>query len=93
MTEINTSNRIKTPGPPAAQSGKQSRAAETPAREAPASAVVELSSEQVMKQMQNLPEVDSQKVEAIKNAIANGEYRPDPELIAKKFSDIEKLLP
>lgn len=59
----------------------------------PASAVVELSSDQLLKQMKNLPEVDSQRVQSIKNALANGEYKPDPERIASKFAEIENLLP
>ena len=69
------------------------KANEQVAAAAPASAVVELSSKQMMEQMENLPDVDSLRVESIKNALANGEYQPDPELIARKFAEIEKLLP
>jgi len=29
------------------------------------------------------------RIESIKNAIANGEYQPDPEVIARKFAEIE----
>lgn len=95
MTDaINSNNRIKAPSPPMDQRAK------TPARDqtetssgSPASAVVELSSDQLLKQMKNLPEVDSQRVQSIKNALANGEYKPDPERIANKFAEIENLLP
>lgn len=95
MTDaINTNNRLKTLNQPVenrskgpAQQGSQA------ASSAPASAVVELSSDQVLQQMQNLPEVNRSRVESIKLAIASGEYKPDPEVIAKKFSEIEQLLP
>ena len=95
MTDaINSNNRIKAPSPAADQSAKKSaKTGADTAAAGPASTVVELSSGQLMKQMENIPEVDSSKVEAIKNALANGEYQPDPEVIARKFSELERLLP
>ena len=95
MTDaISSNNRIKAPSPPADNRAKGAPKAgnDSPAA-APSSAVVELTSDQVMEQMQRLPEVDNSRIEAIKNALANGEYKPDPEIIAQKFSEIEKLLP
>ena len=95
MTDaINSNNRVKAPNVQTDARAKSSpKANNDAAANAPASAVVELSSEQVMDQMKRLPEVDSSRVEAIKTALANGEYKPDPEVIARKFSEIEKLLP
>ncbi|MDJ0834579.1 MAG: flagellar biosynthesis anti-sigma factor FlgM, partial [Gammaproteobacteria bacterium] len=91
---INSNNRIKAPSPASDQGAKKSaKAGAESAASSPASTVVELSSSQIMKQMENVPEVDSSKVEAIKTALANGEYQPDPEVIARKFSELETLLP
>lgn len=95
MTDaINSNNRIKTPNPPADQrtTGPAKAAGNSSPAQA-ASAVVELSTSQLMQEMERLPEVDSSRVEAIKTALANGEYTPDPEMIARKFSEIENLLP
>lgn len=96
MTDaINSNNRLKGPGPTAdnrAKSPVESKAQSNESKPT-ASTVVELSSDQVMKEMQRLPEVNSSRIESIKLAIANGEYKPDPETIARKFSEIEKLLP
>ncbi len=95
MTDaINNNNRIKTPSPSSDSAAKKSgKSGADTAASSPASTVVELSSSQIMKQMENVPEVDSSKVEAIKTALANGEYQPDPEVIARKFSELETLLP
>ena len=96
MTDaINSNNRVKSPTLSADQRAK-STPKETNTSSAPgnsASAVVDLSSSQIMQKMESIPEVNTSRVEAIKNAIANGEYQPDPEVIARKFAEIEKLLP
>ncbi len=97
MTDaINNHSRIKTPvttGGPAAKPGPASGRPAGAANSNPAGDVLKLSSERIMEQMAQLPEVDAGRVEAIKSAIANGEYQPDPEVIAQKFAEIEKLLP
>jgi len=97
MTDaINNHGRIKTPattGSPAAKPGPANGKPAGTANSGPASDVLNLSSERIMEQMARLPEVDASRVEAIKSAIASGEYQPDPEVIAQKFADIEKLLP
>lgn len=91
---INTNNQVKTTNPPTDQRTKSPvEGASSTSDRSPASAIVELSSEQVLKKMKTLPEVDSQRIESIKSALANGEYNPDPEVIARKFSEIENLLP
>jgi flagellar biosynthesis anti-sigma factor FlgM len=41
----------------------------------------------------NLPEVNEARVDAVKQALTKGEYQPDAEVIARKYSEIEKLLP
>ena len=61
------------------------------------SSTVELSSttlvEALKQQIDALPEVNEARVEAVKQALAKGEYQPDAEVIASKYSEIEKLLP
>lgn len=95
MTDaINSNNRVKSPvvtSDQRAKSAPQESGNNSPANSA--SAVVDLSSSQIMQKMESVPEVNSSRVEAIKNAIANGEYQPDAEVIARKFAEIEKLLP
>jgi flagellar biosynthesis anti-sigma factor FlgM len=95
MTDaINTNNRLKISNQPVNNKTRDPAAGNSKSTaSASASAVVELSSDQVLKEMQNLPEVNSNKIESIKTAIANGEYKPNAEMIAKKFSEIEQLLP
>ena len=95
MTDaINNNNRIKASSQPAQQSSQKSAGkAPQAASGAVASAVVELSSERLLDQVGQMPEVDQKRVDSIKAAITNGEYQPDPQVIAKKFAEIEKLLP
>ena len=106
MTDpINSQNRLRNTGVSGdtrtgatAKSNKQAAenksAAGTTAGE---SAIVELSStallEELSEQIKNLPEVNDARVEAVKQALSNGEYQPDAEVIARKYSEIEKLLP
>lgn len=62
-----------------------------------AAAIVELSSSNVLSDLntsiQQLPDVNATKVESVRDALARGDYQPNAEVIAKKFSEIEKLLP
>jgi flagellar biosynthesis anti-sigma factor FlgM len=61
------------------------------------SATVELSGAALLgelsEQIKNLPEVNEARVDAVKQALSKGEYQPDAEVIARKYSEIEKLLP
>jgi len=98
MTDaINNNNRIKAPAQPPDQRTKSSTAGGQPAAKSnpsgAASAVVDLYSNKILAQMEKLPEVDQGRIQSIKNALANGDYKPDPEVIARKFAEIEKLLP
>jgi len=49
--------------------------------------------QRIQDQIQQLPDVNTARIESVKRALANGEYQPDAEVIAKKFSEIERLLP
>ena len=95
MTDaINTNNRLK--APVQAPDSREQKPASSDSKQAannPASAVVELSSEQLLDQVQQAPEIDKSRVESIKAAIANGQYKPNAEVIAQKFAEIEQLLP
>jgi negative regulator of flagellin synthesis FlgM len=42
--------------------------------------------------LESLPVVDSQRVEAIRTAIANGDYEIDPEKVAEKLMSFEGML-
>ncbi len=103
MTDaINTQNRLQStavqseppPKPDASQAPSNSN--NSPAKSG-AAAIVELSSSNILKDLNNSireqPEVNANKIESIKLALAQGEYQPNAEVIAKKFSEIEKLLP
>lgn len=46
----------------------------------------------LQQQLENLPEVDAEKVEAIKQEIARGNYPLDPERIAQNLISLEKAL-
>jgi negative regulator of flagellin synthesis FlgM len=105
MTDaINTQNRPRATGVSAdtragstaktSQQGAQGKPAASTSDEA---SIVELSSarlvEALSEQIRNLPEVNEARIEAVKQALGNGEYQPDAEVIARKYSEIEKLLP
>jgi len=61
------------------------------------STIVELSNPNLLQnisdQIDKLPEINEAKVASIKQSLAQGEYKADAEVIARKFSEIEKLLP
>jgi flagellar biosynthesis anti-sigma factor FlgM len=78
--------------------GKESSAVSvTSSGQSNPSAVVDLSSSNLLKdigeKIDQLPEVNEARVASIKQSLAQGEYQPDAEVIARKFSEIEKLLP
>ena len=49
--------------------------------------------QQLSDKVKSVPEVNQARVDAIKDALARGEYQPNAEQIAKKFTEIESLLP
>ncbi|MCP4187856.1 MAG: flagellar biosynthesis anti-sigma factor FlgM [Gammaproteobacteria bacterium] len=61
------------------------------------STIVELSNSNLLQnigdQIDKLPEVNEARVAAIKESLVQGKYQPDAEVIARKYSEIEKLLP
>ncbi len=105
MTDpINTQNRLRNTGVSAdtragstAKTGQQPGEAGSARKAAGEASIVELSNatllEELNEQIKNLPEVNDARVEAVKQALTNGEYQPDAEVIARKYSEIEKLLP
>jgi|TARA_B110000261_G_scaffold57163_1_gene67400 flagellar biosynthesis anti-sigma factor FlgM len=105
MTDaINTQNRlqstvIKSDTQPTAKknTGSLSRSEENATAKSGAAAIVELSNSNVLQDLntsvQVIPEVNAAKIETIKLAMTQGDYHPNAEVIAKKFSEIEKLLP
>ncbi len=84
-----------------ATGGKRDVAADRPAAEtqsasqaAPADSQVKLSSQAqqlqaIEERLRDLPEVDSARVEQIKQAIADGSYQPDSSRIADKLIALE----
>jgi flagellar biosynthesis anti-sigma factor FlgM len=105
MTDaINTQNRPRNTGitadsraGSAAKTNQQGTPQKPAAGTTDEASIVELSSstqiEELSEQIKNLPEVNAARVEAVKQALGNGEYQPDAEVIASKYSEIEKLLP
>ncbi len=105
MTDpINSQNRLRSTGVSAdtragatAKNNQQSADAGSARKSAGEASIVELSNatllEELNEQIKNLPEVNDARVDAVKQALTNGEYQPDAEVIARKYSEIEKLLP
>ena len=101
MTDaINTNNRLQNTAVKTEAKAEKSRGDENASaqgKKAEASTFVSLSNPNVLQSLservEQLPEINSARVDSIKQALSNGEYTPDAELIAKKFSEIEKLLP
>ena len=49
--------------------------------------------QQLSDKVKSVPEINQARVDAIKDALSRGEYKPDADQIAKKFIEIESLLP
>jgi|GEM_PF-512613 len=105
MTDpINTQNRLRNTGVSAdtragstAKTNQQSGSGKTTSAKSGEGSTVELSGaallEELGEQIKNLPEVNEARVDAVKQALSKGEYQPDAEVIARKYAEIEKLLP
>lgn len=98
MTDaINNSGRIRT-NPPlnSSTNSKSSPDSKAGNQEPTSSSIVDIKSTQILASMKDqldkVSNIDSTKVDAIKLAISNGDYKPNPDVIAQKFMDIEKLL-
>ena len=102
---INTNNRLRTNIVSSESKAQSSPKADTGAAQAKStstadssgSSIVELSSSalilQMNEQIKNVPEVNDAKVDQIKQALSDGEYKTNAEVIARKYSEIESLLP
>ncbi len=102
---INTNNRPGNTAVPTEARAKSSPAANnSPGAAAPEggnqsnpAAIVELSTsgllQSISEQIEKLPEVNEAKVASIKQSLTQGDYNADAAVIARKFSEIEKLLP
>ncbi len=105
MTDpINTQNRLRgnavsteSKAGASNKSGQQTPPAKGGVALSSESAIVELSNatllEELREQIDTLPEVNEARIEAVKQSLSNGDYQPDAEVIARKYSEIEKLLP
>jgi flagellar biosynthesis anti-sigma factor FlgM len=99
---INTQNRPPTAGgstdtKTASTTAQNTGGGKSNASSSGSSTIVKLSSstliQELSDQIKDLPEVNEARVESIKQALVNGEYVPDAEVIARKYSEIEQLLP
>jgi len=99
----NTHNRIKNSAIGSGRSAttatakdRNSGASQPGATSAGEASTVEISNSTVIQQLSDqidsLPEVNQGMVDKIKQSLLNGEYKPDAEVIARKFSQIEKML-
>lgn len=105
MTDpINTQNRLRNTGVSsdtragsAAKTSQATTQGNATSAKSDEASLVELSGaallEELGEQIKNLPEVNEARVDAVKQALTKGEYQPDAEVIARKYSEIEKLLP
>jgi len=97
---INTHNQLQNNAVKSeakAEVNREDESASQKGKKADASTIVNLTSSNILQQLndriEQLPEINSAKVDSIKQALTNGDYKPDAEVIAKKYSEIEKLLP
>jgi negative regulator of flagellin synthesis FlgM len=98
MTDaINTQNRPRSTTTSLDTKGSSSQKADTnTSAQASSSSVVDIKSTKILEAMSTeidkLPDMDMEKIDSIKQAIANGDYQPNAEVIAQKFTEIERLL-
>lgn len=94
MTDaISNHNRIKSDPLSVDKRSKTDEKSSVTSKQAAPSAIVELSSDEVRQSLAETPEINQNRIDQIKSALASGNYQPDPEVIAQKFAEIEKLLP
>ncbi len=98
MTDaINNQNRIQNTSPSLDNKAQPSqKSAPSASSQTTSSTVVDIKSTQILEamstQIDKLPDMNMAKVDAIKLSIANGDYQPNAEVIAQKFTEIERLL-
>ena len=78
-----------------ANNGQSASSSASNADKTKPAAIIELSNavvlESIGEQIDKLPEVNEARVASIKESLAQGEYQPDANVIARKFQEIEKL--
>ena len=97
---INTNNQLRNG---TVSSGKASGSENTSGKQPSATPAAEESdqlslqstslAQQLSDKVKAVPEINQARVDAIKDALSRGEYKPDADQIAKKFIEIESLLP
>ncbi|MBL7005277.1 MAG: flagellar biosynthesis anti-sigma factor FlgM [Gammaproteobacteria bacterium] len=97
MTDaINTTQHLRSTPTATEAKGNSAKSSEQQSPAASSSTVVDIKStklaESLSAQVDKTLHIDTAKVESIKLALANGDYQPNPEMIAQKFIEIEKLL-
>jgi len=98
MTDaINSHNRVRNTTPTIENKGQSSQASTSQSSSSQtSSSVVDIKSTKLLEtlsaEIDKIPDMDMAKVDSIKQSIANGDYQPNPEVIAQKFIEIERLL-
>ena len=98
MTDaINTQNRMRSTTPLVDNKGQSSQQPTSGSSSQSAkSSVVDIKTTKILEAMtseiEKLPDMDMNKVDSIKQSIANGDYQPNADVIAQKFTEIERLL-
>lgn len=102
MTDaINNHNRLRsTPSSienkTSNSTGQRQPSASSTNTQGSSSAVVNISSTKILASMQSeidkVADIDQSKIDSIKQALSDGTYQANPDTIAQKFIEIEKLL-
>lgn len=91
VSTSDSSKKATGDGPQSAKGSGSQAASSNPA------AILELSNpgllEKLGDQIDKIPQVNEARVASVKQSLAQGEYQPDADVIARKFREIEKLLP
>lgn len=94
VTTVSSNNTNSKAG---TNTGQSTNSASSSAGKSNPAAIIELSNpallESIGERIDQLPEVNESRVASIKESLAQGEYQPDNDVIARKFQEIEKLLP
>jgi len=97
MTDaINSHNRVRNTTPTIDNKGPSSQSPTSQSSTQSSSTIVDIKSTQLLEtlstEIDKIPDMDMAKVDTIKQSIANGDYQPNADVIAQKFTEIESLL-